>query len=316
MQKPQPDKNKFMLNIESDVAGFLGILMKKHEDGSIELLQEGLIKRILKVTGLEDSTGKTTPAEAKPLMKDKNGQPCAETWSYPSVIGMLMYLATNSRPDIAFAVNQCARFTHNPKRTHETAIKRIVRYLKATKDKGMVIDPTGILNLDLYADADFAGLWTLTEADDPSTMRSRTGYVMMLSGVPVLWGSKLQTEITLSTMETEYIALSMSMRELIPAQETIKEIAAGLGIERDETSTISKVWEDNEGCLLLANSPMPKVTPRSKHFGVKYHWFREKVDGKTIQILPIDTKEQIADIFTKGLKKAEFENKRKLLVGW
>ena len=61
---------------------------------------------------------------------------------------------------------------------------------------------------------------------------------------------------------------------------------------------------------------MPKVTPRSKHFGVKYHWFREKVDGKTIQILPIDTKEQIADIFTKGLKKAEFENKRKLLVGW
>ena len=139
---------------------------------------------------------------------------------------------------------------------------------------------------------------------------------MMLSGLPVLWGSKLQTEIALSTMEAEYIALSMSMRELIPAQETIKEIAAGLGIERDETSTISKVWEDNEGCLLLANSPMPKVTPRSKHFGVKYHWFREKVDGKTIQILPIDTKEQIADIFTKGLKKAEFENKRKLLVGW
>ena len=196
------------------------------------------------------------------------------------------------------------------------AIKRIIRYLKATKDKGMIISPDGKLNLDLYVDADFAGLWNVGEADDPSTVRSRTGYVMTLGGVPVLWGSKLQTEIALSTMEAEYIALSMGMRELVPARELIKEIADGLKIERDESSTISKVWEDNNGCLLLASSPMPKVTPQSKHFGIKYHWFREKVDGEKIKILPIDTKEQLADIFTKGLTRQEFENKRKPLMGW
>ena len=314
MKKPNP--NKFLLNIEDDVAGFLGILMKKHEDGSIELLQTGLIDRILKVTGLDESADKYTPAENKPLLKDENGSPCVEPWSYPSVVGMLMYLATNSRPDVAFAVNQCARFTHCPKKSHEMAIKRIIRYLKATKDKGMIISPDGKLNLDLYVDADFAGLWNVGEADDPSTVRSRTGYVMTLGGVPVLWGSKLQTEIALSTMEAEYIALSMGMRELVPARELIKEIADGLKIERDESSTISKVWEDNNGCLLLASSPMPKVTPRSKHFGIKYHWFREKVDGEKIKILPIDTKEQLADIFTKGLTRQEFENKRKPLMGW
>ena len=103
---------------------------------------------------------------------------------------------------------------------------------------------------------------------------------------------------------------------MVPARELIKEIADGLKIERDESSTISKVWEDNNGCLLLTSSPMPKVSPRSKHFGIKYHWFREKVDGEKIKILPIDTKEQLADIFTKGLTRQEFENKRKPLMGW
>jgi hypothetical protein len=99
--------------------------MEHQEDGSIELKQSGLIDRILAVMGLEDSKEKSTPAEAKLIGKDENGMQCAETPSYPSVVGMMMYLASNSRPDIAYAVHSCARFSHSPKRSHEIALKQI-----------------------------------------------------------------------------------------------------------------------------------------------------------------------------------------------
>jgi hypothetical protein len=88
---------------------------------------------------------------------------------------MLMYLASNSRQDIAFAAHQCACFTHCPKRTHEVAVKRIARYLKGTREKRMKNAPTNDLKLDLWVDADFAGLWNAEDAQDPASVQSRSG---------------------------------------------------------------------------------------------------------------------------------------------
>ena len=146
---------------EEDVAGFLGLEMRKHKDGSIELLQTGLIDRIIKSLGLEDANPKYTPAEVGLLGKDQDGPPRKESWNYRSAVGMLLYLQSNTRPDITFAVSQVARFANDPKLKHETAVKRIAKYLKATKSKGTIIKPMKNLKLDCYADADFAGLWTL-----------------------------------------------------------------------------------------------------------------------------------------------------------
>ena len=78
-----------------------------------------------------------------------------------------MYLATNTRPDIVYAVNQCACFTHCTKQSHSTSIKRILRYLKGTRTKGMHICPTSKYNVDCYVDADFAGLWGSEDEQDP-----------------------------------------------------------------------------------------------------------------------------------------------------
>jgi histone deacetylase 1/2 len=141
----QPEPMTFDLNIEDDVAGFLGILMKKKDDGSIELIQMGLIDRILKVIGLEDSHVKSMPSDIKALGKDENDEWCSEPWSYASVVGMMMYLSSNSRPDIAYAIHSCARFTHCPKKVHEKALKRIARYLKGTRERGMIIKPSADL---------------------------------------------------------------------------------------------------------------------------------------------------------------------------
>jgi hypothetical protein len=119
------EPTKFDLSVEDDVAGFLGILIEKQDDGSIELKQTGLINHILKVMGLEDAKPKKIPIIQKPVGKDETRALPSEPWSYTSVVGMMMYLSSNSCPDIAFAVYSCAHFTHCPRCSHEVILKWI-----------------------------------------------------------------------------------------------------------------------------------------------------------------------------------------------
>ena len=77
-----------------------------------------------------------------------------------------------------------------------------------------------------------------------------------------------------------------------------------------------EVWEDNEAALKHAGTSLPKMTPRTKHIGVKYHWFKSHVKVGEIEIFQISTFNQKADIFTKGLNSTEFTHKRRLLIGW
>jgi hypothetical protein len=140
------------------------------------------------------------------LQADQDGPPREHNWNYRAIIGMLTYLSTSTRPDIAFAVHQCARFSVAPRRSHEIAIRRIVRYLKGTHAKGYILRPTSTPTLDCFVDADFAGLWSSTISSDPTSVKSRTGYIITFASCPVLWSSKLQSEIALSTTEAEYIA--------------------------------------------------------------------------------------------------------------
>ena len=104
---------------------------------------------------------------------------------------MMLYLASNTRPDTSFAVHQCARFTHNTKVSHGTAVKRICRYLQGTKDNGLVFNTSKNMMVDFYADADFVGLWGHEYPQDPICDRSRTGSVVIFANCPLLWMSKL-----------------------------------------------------------------------------------------------------------------------------
>jgi hypothetical protein len=172
------------------------------------------------------------------------------------------------------------------------------------------------------------------DKQDPISVKSRTGYVIMYRGAPLLWVSKMQTQIALSTMEAEYIALSQSMRDLIPIREVLKEIMT-IVFERNHDVVYhshskafvdvsagsvkhnipqSTVYEDNDACLKFAR--MPKLTPRTKHIGVPYHWFRTQVETLQIHIEHIDTTMQLGDQFTKGLTVDLFRIARKALMGW
>jgi hypothetical protein len=112
-----------------------------------------------------------------------DGAPFIEDWEYASIVGMLMYLAANTRPDIAYAVHQAARYTHNPRASHAVAIKRILRYIKGTKDKGIYFTPDGTEKIDCYVDSDFAGLFSVEDKQQPiSAVLHRIRY-------SVLWGT-------------------------------------------------------------------------------------------------------------------------------
>jgi len=243
-----------------------------------------------------------------------------ETWNYRSIVGMLLYLSTNTRPDITFAVSQVARFSSNPKKSHATAVKTILRYLKRTRTKGMIIKPTGKLNLDLFVDADFCGLYKVEPDTDPNSVRSRTGFIVKLSGCPLTWRSQLQTSITCSTLEAEYNALSSALKTLLPLKRLLIEATTNVQLPNDLISTIAaRAFEDNQGAYYLATNH--RITSRTRWYLNKWHWFWQHVtkDGtgpNTTAICELDTSLQDADFFTKALPPEPFEANRLRVLGW
>jgi Reverse transcriptase (RNA-dependent DNA polymerase) len=307
----------FELEKEGSFEQFLGIKFERNErEGSIELTQKGLISKIIAVTGLQSCKPNATPASQLALGRDEDGEPMDEAWSYSSVIGMLLYLSTNTRPDISFAVSQAARFSSNPKKSHATAIKTIVRYLAGTADKGMILQPRGDLKLELFCDADFAGLYKREDDRSVDSARSRTGYIIKLSGCPLVWKSQLQTDIALSTLEAEYSALSVALRTLLPLRRMLKGIAEVLNLPPKIQATIlAEAFEDNQGCLALATNH--RLTSRTKYFHVKWHWFwyNYQVLGE-FQISYIQSSLQDADYLTKQIPRDAFQENRRRTQGW
>ena len=107
-------KDGFLLEKEDDMAGFLGLsILRDEKDGTVTLTQEGLTDRVITAMNLQEANPNFTPADKVPLSKDLEGENCVEDWNYRSIVGILLYLAGSTRPDIAYAVHQCARFSHN-----------------------------------------------------------------------------------------------------------------------------------------------------------------------------------------------------------
>jgi hypothetical protein len=201
-------------NIEDNVAWFLGVLMTPKDDDTMELTQTGLLDQIIMGMGLDDANHTKRPTEYGALGMDLDGMDSQEKCSYRSVLGMMLYLC-NTRANIQFATSQCARFTSNPKYSHNVALKRIGRYLIGTCDHGLILKPDHDLGIKMFVDADFAGMHGYKDPEDPTSVQSCTGFVICIAKCPVLWVSRLQTETAFSTMHAEYIALSTAMRDLL-----------------------------------------------------------------------------------------------------
>ena len=301
---------------EGDLKDYLGVDIER-SGNEVHLSQPKLINQILQDLNFNEST-KSVPTPAlisQVLLACKHEPEHNAHWNYRSVIGKLNYLEKSTRPEIAFATHQAARFSADPRESHTKVVHLIGLYLSGTADKGIILNPTD-MHFTVYVDADFSGLWDRrTAEDDPNTARSRTGFVIMFAGCPIIWISRLQTEISLSTTEAEYIALSESLRHVIPLMNLLDECNQ-LKIFTNEIkpNIHCTAFEDNSGALELARAP--RMRPRTKHINIKYHHFRSYVDDKKITIEPIDTLEQIADCFTKAVTLDLFLKFRRAIMGW
>ena len=314
------DLSKQGLDMEDqgDIKDYLGVNVTKTDNGTIKLSQPNLIEQIIKDSKVSDNAPiKLTPAAStKIITPDLDGAPFNERFNYRAIIGRLNFLEKSTRPDIAYAVHQCARFSTNPKASHGKAVEHIVHYLRGTRDKGIILKPDFTKSLEAYADADFAGNWFKRDAEfDSNTAKSRSGYLISFLGCPVTWSSKLQTIVALSSTEAEYVSLSQSMREVLPMIGLINEIRDNeFDVRTTDPQVHCKAFEDNMGAIEL--SKLPKMRPRTKHIKINYHHFREFVTNGLIKLFAIKTTDQKADIFTKPLPQNIFLKLRKLIMGF
>eukprot|EP00957_Ditylum_brightwellii_P107294 8187153-Ditylum_brightwellii.AAC.1 len=172
-----------------------------------------------------------------------------------------------------------------------------------------------MLQVNFFADADFAGLFSIEDQQDVTSVRSGTGYVLPFAGCPIIWVAKLQTKVVLSTLHAEYVTLSQSLRDFLPTKELITEVVEGMW-QKDkhkELKFVSKsiVYEDNNSTIRLTSCS--KLTLTSKFIAAKYHWFRQHVESGEVDIVKVESSKQLADIFTKGLQGNKFVAIRKLL---
>ena len=265
----------------------LGLMFTHNADHTFRVSQPILVNRIVdSIPGMKNARGAKSPVSTSMILtKDQDGEPRAEQWHYRSVIGMLNYLVNCTHPELAYAVHQCARFANEPKRSHEQAIKRIVRYLvmtQRTKQQGIIYAPDHKKSIDAFVDASFAGDWNAVWSEEPSSVLSRTGYIVLYANCPIIWCSKLQTEIALSTTESEYIALSQALRDVIPLMALLRELKHITPPDKEVPAIHTTVHEDNQGCIDLVDSP--KMRPRTKHIALKYHHFREHVRTGSVSV--------------------------------
>jgi hypothetical protein len=216
-------KAKLNITVEGDIQDFLGINIERKPDGTVHLTQPHLIEQILRDLNMDkpNTVPKDTPASSSKLLgRHLDSDPFDKSFDYRSVIGKLNYLEKATRSDISYITHQCARFSTNPRVEHGKAVRWLGRYLFATKDQGTILRPVPEKDLEVYVDADFSGNWEPANAEwDTDTARSRHGYIITYAGCPILWKSQLQTEIALSTTESEYTGLSYALRSAIPIMQ-------------------------------------------------------------------------------------------------
>ena len=189
---------------------------------------------------------------------------------------------------------------------------RISRYPSETKECGLLFTTDSQL-FDRWCNTDFSGN-AATAHRDPPTAKSWTGFVIMFAGSPIAWTSRLQTKVALSMTKAGFIALSKGMWLVIPLMHLLKKFPSrSIDMALCKPAVHCQVFENNDGVLELAK--VQQFQPRTKHINIKYWHFREYVENKMVNILPIDTKDQLVDIFTKPLASEDFSRLRDCLMG-
>ncbi|KAK2444335.1 putative mitochondrial protein [Trifolium repens] len=286
-------QSEFEMSLVGELTYFLGLQIKQMED-TMFISQSKYAKNIVKKFGMDNATHKRTPAPTHlKLTKDEKGISVDQSL-YRSMIGSLLYL-TASRPDITYVVGVCARYQADPKVSHLTQVKRILKYVNGTSEYGIMYSHCENSTLYGYCDADWAG-----SADD---RKSTYGGCFFLGTNLISWFSKKQNCVALSTAEAEYIAAGSSCSQLVWMKQMLKEY--------DVEQNALTLYCDNMSAINISKNPVQHS--KTKHIDIRHHYIRDLVENKIVVLEHVGTKEQVADIFTKALDAVQFEKLRSKL---
>jgi Reverse transcriptase (RNA-dependent DNA polymerase) len=232
---------------------------------------------------------------------------------YMELVGSLLYAATSIFFEISHSVTVLTRHMQRPGPKHWMAAKRVLRYLKSVKHLGITygqrrdkekkgseisslsissstLPHTPMSTVEVYCDADWAG-----DVDD---RRSTSGILLLLDGAPIVWSSRKQATVALSTAEAEYMAMSAALQELKWMDALLNEIHTP--VHRPIV-----LWTDNQAALSIATAR--SIThSRTKHIDIRHHYIREMVISGAIDVRWCRSEEQLADVMTKGLNKQTY----------
>jgi hypothetical protein len=247
---------------------------------------------MLKKFQMEYNKPMGTPMVTGCKLSLEDDSPKVDQMMYRSMVGSFLY-STTTRPNIMQVVGLVGRFRYAPKEPHLKEVKRIFRYLQGTLELGLLYPKDKDFNLTAYTDADWAG-----SIDD---RKSTSGGEFFLVKCLVGWSSKKQTSTSLSIVEAEYIVVASYCTQVLWMKQTLED----LQIRYNNPIIIN---HDNTSAISISKNPF--MHSKTKHIPIKYHFLRDQVTQKIVKIVYLDTKEQIANIFTKPLPRSTFENHR------
>ena len=283
---------KSSLNIHElgEVRRFLGIEILKKNNG-FYINQTDYIERLAEKYRIQQCK-----SVIKPLPSGIAGLDISDKFlDYPiqQLIGSLLFIANSTRPDILASVSLIARYATKPTKLLWTYAKQILKYLYSTRYESLVLAKRSDVLLETYVDSDYGS--------DIATRKSQSGFVIKLFGSSVVWYSRKQSTISLSTTEAEYIALATAVSYTCGIKNLIEEF--GLYIKNS-----IPIYEDNQPTIQIAQG-----STKVKHLDIKLHFLKDLVKSRIIHLKYIPSEDQVADALTKAVPKISFSKIRVLL---
>lgn len=291
-------KDEFDMSDMNEISTFLGLTIERRKNEGVLLIsQRKYLENLLARFGMADCKPKQTPLASGVKLEKCNDPSKYTKQPYRELIGCLTYVTVMSRPDLCAAVNYFSAFQTCASDDHWNHAKRILRYIKGTLDLKLVYRRNDKCDtIDGFADSD----WASNICDRKST----SGYVFRVYQANVSWSTQKQKTVALSSAEAEYVSLGVAVKEALWLRMLLKDF----NVDVSEPVTIR---EDNQACISIAEEDKP--TKRLKHVDVRFHFVREEIQRRTIQLEYVASEDQLADIMTKGLPRPQYEKLRSLL---